>query len=395
MEHTGVMDLSFNTAFNTNADIKGTFGFDLSGSLLNTSVQLGSLNTVNSVVLPNQFKYCNKDTFTFSDVSFNTHLTNSNSHIVNVSNDIGVTNPGSWNIKLGTFSNPNTLEAYPQHVYDISGYYFMNNKFPDSTGPYFKAFAQTNAYSLLNKETGYANKEETSYNVFGNENYLKSWSGNVDYSNVNEVPEYQIRLTHPPPNYPSASSNDTTKLANVRDVSGNQHYAIMIDSSGSILDISFNIASDYPSSPGTYGSVTNFADASVTNFITCAHDASLNDVGNNIFNGGPSTIPVSFLYSLDLEHPGNQNQLPIVVNTVQTDFLYPWYGNIQGTSVQYPHTVEKTNSNPFVPGSKDCINITVVSDDAVGPVINNASILQQKYGGYYYCLLYTSPSPRD
>ena len=112
----------------------------------------------------------------------------------------------------------------------------MNNKFPDPAGPYVKAFALPGAYSTLNKETGFSNTENTSIKIFNssvNNNFLSDWAlpnggTNEFFENTNEVPEYQIRLTNPPPNYPSASSNDTTKLADVRDVSGNQHYAIMM-----------------------------------------------------------------------------------------------------------------------------------------------------------------------
>tara|TARA_B100000963_G_scaffold151664_1_gene132141 strand:+ start:4786 stop:9453 length:4668 start_codon:yes stop_codon:yes gene_type:complete len=377
MEHSGVMDLSFNTAFNTNADILGEFGFDLSGSLLNSSVQLGSFNTS----MQNQFEYCNKDTFIFTDVSYNTPLTNSNSHIVNVSS--GVSNPGSWIIKPNIFSHNNRLEAYPQHVYDISGYYFMNNKFPDSAGPHFKAFALPNAYSTLNKETGFSNTQNTSIKIFNssvNNNFLSDW-GNVNeiFENTNEVPEYQIRLTNPPPNYPSASSNDTTKLADVRDVNGNQHYAIMIDSSGSILDISFNIASDYSTSlnSGTYGSVTNFADASVTNFITCPHgqgnNPSLTDVGESIYDTD------TFKYSLTFNaYQGGSVMSPLP--SVDTGNLYAWHGDTQNAKVPYPATFTEETSTPADPHS---LNLTVVSDDAVGPVNNLPTVLQQKYGGYY------------
>ena len=383
MEHSGVMDLSFNTAFNTNADIKGTFGFNLSGSLLKSSVQLGSYNVAST--MQSQFEYCNTDTFIFSDVSYNTHPTNSNSHIVNVSSDSGVFNPGSWSIKPNIFSHNNTLEAYPQHVYDISGYYFMNDKFPDSTGPYVKAFAPAGAYSASNKETGFSNTENTSKKIFGgSNNFLSDWAlpnggTNEFFTNTNEVPKYQIRLTNPPPNYPSASSNDTTKLANVRDVSGNQHYAIMIDSSGSILDISFNIASDYSTSlnSGTYGSVTNFADASVTNFITCPHgqgnNPSLTDVGENIYDNK------TFKYSLTFDAYQGGSAMS-TTPSVTTGNLYAWHGDTQGVSVPYPATFTEQTSTPTDDHS---LNLTVVSDDAVGPVDISATVLQQKYGGYY------------
>ena len=371
MTHTGVMDLSFNTAFNTSANILGQFGFDLSGSLLNTSVQLGSLNTVNPI--PASFDYCNRIPFTFQDVSYNTGFTNSNNHLVKVSNN--VTNPGTWN--TSGFVNTNGLEAYPQHVYDISGFYFMNDQFPDATPPYLKAFASASAVINGNKQTEFSTNKNTAIKVFGSTgvNFMDKWSGNVDYSNNNVgTPNYQIHLANPPPNYPSgtALSNDPTKLAKVRinDNNGTERYAILIDS-GSILDISFNIASDYGTGSLTqpYGPVSNFGDSSVINFITCPHGQgnvpNTNDVGEKVYD--------TKFFKYELEFDGWQGG-SLQSNTVTSGNLYGWQGLTQSTTVPYPATFEF---------STQPLNLTIVSDDATGPVVINPTILQEKYGGYY------------
>ena len=383
MDHTGVMDLSFNTAFNTSANILGQFGFDLSGSLLNTSVQLGSRNNI--LQIQGQFDYCNRQSFTFQDVSYNTTFTNSNNHIVNVSSN--VPNPSTWNFPTG-FNNNNGLETYPEHIYDISGFYFMNNQFKDSGGNLVKVFGGTTSVLTPNQTTKFSTNENTSLKIFNDNRFLDKWNGNVDISNNNETANYQIHLHNPPPNYPSGNSNtinDPTKLANVRDVNGIERYAILIDA-GSTLDISFNIASDYGisvyNSADTFGNGSNFSDKNEINFITCPHGGwgttpEPIDAGESIYKN------TNRYFTYDLSFNVSQNGTTVLPTPkVSSGNLYGWHGNLNSTGVPQEVTYPATfinNSNI----QTNCLNLTIVSDDATGPVNNSPTLLQEKYGGYY------------
>ena len=383
MDHTGVMDLSFNTAFNTSANILGQFGFDLSGSLLNTSVQLGSRNNI--LQIQGQFDYCNRQSFTFQDVSYNTSFTNSNNHIVNVSSN--VSNPNTWNFPTG-FNNNNGLETYPEHIYDISGFYFMNNQFKDSGGNLVKVFGDATSVLTPNQTTKFSTNENTSLKIFNDNRFLDKWNGNVDISNNNETANYQIHLHNPPPNYPSGNSNtinDPTKLAKVRDVDGKVRYAILIDA-GSTLDISFNIASDYGisayNSADTFGNGSNFSDKNEINFITCPHggwgtNPEPIDAGESIYKN------TNRYFTYDLSFNVSQNGTTVLPTPkVSSGNLYGWHGNLNSTGVPQEVTYPATfinNSNI----QTNCLNLTIVSDDATGPVNNSPTLLQEKYGGYY------------
>ena len=233
---TGDMDASFNTGWGTSAPIKAHFGFDISGNILSNSKQMGS----DIAVHPAIYRFANRDNFEFADLSYNTDLnfsntSNTNSYSIFYDDAI---NSSNWYKKASYGNNGGNgitrVAGYPEHVYDISGYYCRNDKFEYPPGR--KVFAPGSAYDNLNEITSYATRDETSNAVYGTPSgsgYLETMSTSTIGANpTSTTAGYVIDYgsTSVPHRYGAPG-----ELKKVRNSQHNIEYAIFLNSSSTTI----------------------------------------------------------------------------------------------------------------------------------------------------------------
>ena len=277
---TPVMDVSFNTAFSNSAPLSVEYGFDISGSQLLASKQVGSRNNSGNV----NYNYANENRFTYSDLSYNSPLIKTSSHSIDC--DIGII---GWNYQIGGTIDTDFQHgiALPEYTYDISNVYMLNDK--KDYPPGVKSKTNYSVYSgNFPDHSGFATPQETSSAIFAAANYMDeipnntisppttSGSGSVD-------PGYVITLIDEPSNY----YGNTNELKEVRGNDLVTKYAVFLQTS-STLDINFKA--------GTFSSTQNFANSANVNFITCPQTFNGLQVGTNIINTVIANYKMSFDY---------------------------------------------------------------------------------------------------
>ena len=142
------MDTSFNTVFSNNAPVNVKYGFDLSIKIFSSSQQVGEKDFgPNPPASASQFYYANEGIVTFNDLSYETDWNKQDTFEVN----IGDSTNGTWTTSTHfntafPYTTPpftNTLPPYialPQHTYDISNVYMMNDRFKDINNQIVKVY---------------------------------------------------------------------------------------------------------------------------------------------------------------------------------------------------------------------------------------------------------------
>ena len=347
-----VMDISFNTAFGPSAPLTVYYGFRIKGSQLSNSKQMGASKTSNLGL-----QYANENSFAYSDLSYNTpgyNISNSDgtksaTFIV----DCDINNVNGW--EPSTTSNFSTNFphgiALPEHTYDISSVYMMNDK--KDYLPGVKSFTNNSVYggNFPSKST-FASPEQTSSAVFGVNNYMNPLENEViDSSAISATPGFKITLNTPPTNYYSSSD----QLKKVRTKNHDERYAIFLENN-STLDLGFN--------PGDFLSATS-GDFTNVNFVTCPQKtATTVIVGEDISSNTIATYDMTFHY-----YNGN----PVTDNTsVSID----GYDKSQ-SSFPYTSTNQNTNSNIVT-------TVSIQNDDPTETVpVSGRSRVQEQFGGYY------------
>jgi hypothetical protein len=351
---TPVMDVSFNTAFSSSSPLSVEYGFDISGSQLLTSKQVGTRN--NSSIT--NYNYSNENSFTYSDLSYNSQLIKTPSHSV----DCLIINQQGWNYPSGgtiTSDFANGI-ALPEYTYDISNVYMLNDK--KDYPPGIKAITNYSVYAAnFLDESSYATPQQTSLAIFANANYMDEIPDNTisppTNSGLGSVdPGYDIILTNVPFNY----YGNTNELKEVRDNDLTTRYAVFVGGP-TLLNINFK--------PGTFASTQNFSNSSDVNFITCPQPTSR--VGTDIVNQTIANYKMSFDYDDAGQQPKNDS---VDVNITG----YPTTGTAPFT---FPQIESNTGS---VVGQTLQVNIEIHNEDPTGNVsTSGSSRLQQQFGGYY------------
>ena len=347
-----VMDVSFNTGFSPSAPLTVYYGFDISGSQLSTSKQLGASKTSNLAL-----QYANENSFTYSDLSYNTPGYNiSNSDGIKTSTfsiDCDITQNG-W--EPSTTSNfltnfPNGI-ALPERIYDISSVYMMNDK--KDYLPGVKSFADYSVYSgNFPSISTFASPEQTSSAIFGVNDYMNPLENEVIDSSANSAtPGFKITLTNPPTGVDYSS---TDELKKVRTKDHDERYAIFL-ASNSTLNLGFK-GDDFTSQPSGFSNV---------NFVTCPQKTATSViVGEDISSNTIATYDMTFDY---------YNSSGAVSDNTSV--------SIQGydkTQSSFPYTETASNTNSGI-----VTRVSIQNDDPTGTVpVGGPSRLQEQFGGYY------------
>ena len=350
---TPVMDVSFNTAFSNSSPLSVEYGFDIRGSQLLNSKQIGSRNNTNNV----NYNYANENSFTYSDLNYSSPLIKTPSHSIDC--DIGII---GWNYPIGGTIDTDFQHgiALPEYTYDISNVYMLNDK--KDYPPGIKSITNHSVYSgNFPDESSFATPRETSLAIFANANYMDEIPNNTispptSIGSGSVDPGYDITLIDKPSNY----YGNTNELKEVRGNDLVTRYAVFLQTS-STLDINFK--------PGTFSSTQNFANSASVNFITCPQTKTFNgsEVGINIINTVIANYKMSFNY---YGRGASQNDSENV-----DVFGYP------GTA--FPQTL--TSSGPItIPPQRLQVEIEVENEDPTGnAAASSATKAQQQFGGYY------------
>ena len=178
-----VMDTSFNTVFSNNAPVNVKYGFDMAIKISSTSKQVGEKDFgLNPPASASQFYYANQGTVTFNDLKYETDWNKKENFEVDIGNTLNKSsgNNGTWITStnfstLFPYSSPPLLLALPEHTYDISNVFMMNDRFKDSLNNTVKVYS-INQLSL-NKTSEFATLTQTAQHVLGDATYLNKLDG--------------------------------------------------------------------------------------------------------------------------------------------------------------------------------------------------------------------------
>jgi len=372
-----VMDTSFNTVFSNNAPVNVKYGFDLSIKIYHSSLQIGDkdFSTINPPPANvSQLHYANEGIITFNDLSYETDWNKQHTFEVN----IGDSTNGTW-----TTSNPFTTAfpyttppltlALPQHTYDISNVYMMNDRFKDINNQFVKVYlVPPPPGPQFSKNSHYANLLETAEHVLGNSTYLNHLTGgNIGFTNQ-EDPGFDLvynSLSGAPAGHTGSPQHidygDETKLKKCRDINGNVKYVIFIDQ---YSDLTIKFKADT--------SIVSPVSGKQICFITSFHDYANPLVGTQLLGAAMGEYELRHEY---VPIPASQNPtLPIGVTVERAQQPTPIIG-FDNVAAVFPRTYTNTSTTGALSPKIDVIN-----DDPTGPVTGQfASIENARFGGYY------------
>ena len=372
-----VMDTSFNTVFSNNAPVNVKYGFDMAIKISPGSKQVGEKDFApNPPSSASQFYYANEGIVTYNDLNYVTDWNKKENFEVDIGNSQNKSsgNNGTWftNNNFNTlfpYSSPPLLLALPEHTYDISNVFIMNDRFKDLTNNNVKVYS-INQLSLV-RTSEFATLTQTAQHVLGDATYLNKLDGlNVGFTNQEE-PGYDIIYnTGTEPQH--VDFGDKTKLKKVRDISGVIRYVLFLDSNS---DVSIKFLEN-----------TNLNFPNVTTnplcYITSLQDYANAAVGTNILNTAMGTYDLSYSY---LASPTTLVGNPL--QTVETTSMpqIKGFDNV-GVGNAFPRKYTDTHIGGRV-------TIEVINDDPTGPVTGSFADSQNaQFGGYYNAQYITTNS---
>ena len=152
---------------------------------------------INPPASASQFYYANEGIVTFNDLKYETDWNKKENFEVDIGNTLNKSsgNNGTWITStnfntLFPYSSPPLLLALPEHTYDISNVFMMNDRFKDSFNNTVKVYS-INQLSLV-KNSNFATLTQTAQHVLGDATYLNELDGsNVGFT-TQEDPGYDI-----------------------------------------------------------------------------------------------------------------------------------------------------------------------------------------------------------